>query len=315
MSWFVSPKRLRELGILGMNARNGLYIGQYNPRQLYPLVDDKLQTKRLAQEAGLSVPTLYGVVRTHHDIRRISKSLDTHRAFVVKPSRGSGGEGIIVIDDRLDQNLFRRASGRTMTLDQLEHHVSNILSGAYSLGGLPDVAMIEQRVEFSDLFKDISYQGVPDIRIIVYRGYPAMAMIRLPTQQSDGKANLHQGAIGAGIDLKTGRTTRGVWDNQPVEDHPDTGYTIIGHQIPEWGRLLELAAGCFDLTGLGYLGVDIVLDRRYGPLILELNARPGLAIQIANRQGLRHRLTQIDRCVQNNPDADVATRSRWYETH
>lgn len=315
MSWFVSPRRLRDLGILGMNARNGLYIGQHNPRKLYPLVDDKLQTKRLAQEAGLSVPALYGVVRTHHDIRRVSKILDTHRSFVVKPSRGAGGEGIVVIDDRLDENLFRRASGRTITLEQLEHHVSNILSGAYSLGGLPDVAMIEQRVEFSDLFKDISYQGVPDIRIIVYRGYPAMAMIRLPTQQSDGKANLHQGAIGAGIDLKTGCTTRGVWDSQPVDNHPDTGHTIIGHQIPEWVRLLELAAGCFDLTGLGYLGVDIVLDQRYGPLILELNARPGLAIQIANRQGLKHNLEQIDRCVQTNPDADIVTRSRWYEAH
>ena len=297
-----------------MNARNGLYIGQYNPRKLYPLVDDKLQTKRLAQDAGLSVPELYGVIRTHHDIRKMSAILADHRSFVVKPSRGSGGEGIIVIDERLDQNLFRRASGRTMTLEQVEHHISNILSGAYSLGGLPDVAMLEQRVEFSDLFKEISYQGVPDIRIIVYRGYPAMAMIRLPTQQSDGKANLHQGAIGAGIDLQTGCTTRGVWDSQPVEDHPDTGHTIVGHQIPEWGKLLELAAGCFDLTGLGYLGVDIVLDRRFGPLILELNARPGLAIQIANREGLKHRLDQIDRLVQDNPDASIAVRSRWFQT-
>ena len=41
-----------------------------------------------------------------------------------------------------------------------------------------------------------------------------------------------------------------------------------------------------DLAPLGYLGVDIVLDRELGPMMLELNARPGLAIQIANNQGL-----------------------------
>jgi len=303
MSWFVTPKRLRELGIIGMNTRNGLYIGPRNPRSRYPLVDDKLRTKKLAQGAGLAVPELYGVIRTHHDIRQLDQILDGHRAFVVKPSRGSGGDGIVVIEDRLDKDLFRRASGRTLTQEVLEHHITNILSGAYSLGGQPDVAMIEQCVQFTDQFKDISYQGVPDIRIIVYRGYPAMAMVRLPTQQSDGKANLHQGAIGAGIDLKTGKTTAGVWLNQPIKEHPDTGNTIVGHTIPDWGELLRLAAGCYELTELGYLGVDIVLDRNRGPLILELNARPGLAIQIANHEGLGDRLSRIDALADNHPEA------------
>ncbi len=48
------------------------------------------------------------------------------------------------------------------------------------------------------------------------------------------------------------------------------------------------------MTGLGYQGIDIVLDREQGPLILELNARPGLNIQIANRAGLHKRLTAIE---------------------
>jgi predicted ATP-grasp superfamily ATP-dependent carboligase len=46
------------------------------------------------------------------------------------------------------------------------------------------------------------------------------------------------------------------------------------------------------VTGLGYLGVDIVLDRDKGPMLLELNARPGISIQNANRFGLRDRLRQ-----------------------
>jgi len=48
------------------------------------------------------------------------------------------------------------------------------------------------------------------------------------------------------------------------------------------------------LTGLGYQGVDLVLDKNKGPLILELNARPGLNIQVANRAGLLTRLQLVE---------------------
>ena len=43
-----------------------------------------------------------------------------------------------------------------------------------------------------------------------------------------------------------------------------------------------------------YQGVDIVIDKDLGPLILELNARPGLNIQIANQTGIRTRLELIN---------------------
>jgi len=131
---------------------------------------------------------------------------------------------------------------------------------------------------------------VPDIRVIVFRGFPIMAMVRLPTRGSRGKANLHQGAVGAGIDLATGITLDGVITTEVVTHHPDTTNAIAGLQVPEWDTILDIAARCYELTGLGYIGVDVVLDRDLGPLVLELNARPGLAIQIANRQGLLRRL-------------------------
>jgi len=37
-----------------------------------------------------------------------------------------------------------------------------------------------------------------------------MAMLRLPTKESGGKANLQQGAIGLGIDMASGVTTSAV---------------------------------------------------------------------------------------------------------
>ena len=121
-----------------------------------------------------------------------------------------------------------------------------------------------------------------------------MAMVRLPTRLSGGKANLHQGAIGIGVDLATGMTLGGVSHNDAIDYHPDTLKPIVDIQVPYWDKILEIAAGCYELTGLGYLGVDIVLDKELGPLMLELNARPGLNIQIANREGGLKRYRTIE---------------------
>ena len=302
--WLASPAKLKRLGVVGLNERNGAYISQFNKRSDYPKVDNKLITKQLAMSAGIAVPPLYGVVETNHDARRLAKLLEPYQDFVIKPAHGSGGEGIVVVDGRQGK-LFRKASGQLVTLESMEHHVGNILSGMYSLGGQPDHAMIEYRVCFDPLFKDITYQGVPDIRTIVYKGYPVMAMVRLPTRTSDGKANLHQGAVGAGINIATGVTHDGVFNNMKIDHHPDTGHAIGGHTIPQWNLLLALAAGCYELTGLGYLGVDVVLDADKGPLILELNARPGLAIQIANGTGLAPYLRKIDRDANVNVPVDA----------
>lgn len=287
-------RRLKALGILGMNQRNGDFIAPYNKRALYPLVDDKLKTKHLAEEAGVAVPKLYAVVEIEKQIEDLVTQLVQYDDFVVKPAHGSGGEGILVIIGRA-RNGYRKSSGQIMTEQEFTHHISNILSGMYSLGGLSDVALVEQRVDFDSVFADVSYQGVPDIRTIVFRGVPVMAMIRLPTRMSDGKANLHQGAIGVGIDLKTGKTFSGVWREHIVDHHPDTGVAIDNIQIPNWEEILRLTAHCYDLVGLGYIGVDIVIDRQHGPLMLEMNARPGLGIQIANRIGLLKRLEKVQK--------------------
>lgn len=287
-------RRLREAGVLGINQRNADFIARYNPRHRYPLVDDKLLTKQLALKSGIAVPELYGVIEIEHQIRELGTLLERHSEFVIKPAHGSGGIGILVITGRIRQ-LYRKASGDFINQAELDHHLSNTLSGLFSLGGAQDKALIEARVHFDPVFEAVTYQGVPDVRIIVFRGVPVMAMVRLPTRASDGKANLHQGAIGAGIDMATGRTLTAVCGNNVVAEHPDTHQPVTGVEIPNWQTLLGIAARCHDLTQLGYVGVDLVLDRARGPLMLELNARPGLNIQIANRCGLLKRLEVVER--------------------
>ncbi len=293
---FKTARQLRRSGILGLNERNADFIMKLNPRRLYPRVDDKVLTKELALAAGMAVPELYGVIRNQADVRNLSDLVAQRESFVVKPARGSGGDGILVITGRSKRirTSFRLASGLLITESELRHHISNIIGGQYSLSGTKDKALIEYCVQFDPLFAEVSYQGVPDIRVIVYRGYPIMAMVRLPTRRSDGKANLHKGAVGAGICISTGETLQGVLDNEVVEDHPDTGALISGLRIRQWDFILQLAAKGMEVTGLGYLGVDIVIDRQHGPLILEMNARPGLNIQIANCAGLAERVQCID---------------------
>ena len=313
---FAVARQLNRIGLVGLNRRNAEFILAYNRRRYYPRVDDKLITKKLALAAGLPVPDLYAVVRDEHEIDELHARLRDREQFVVKPAHGSGGDGILVITGRRGDR-YRRANGLLMAREEFGHHLSNGLAGLFSLGGQPDHLIVEYCVQFDPIFDPISFKGVPDIRIIVFLGYPVMAMLRLPTRMSDGKANLHQGAIGVGIDLASGRTRRGVWGSEVVSEHPDTEHSLTGLEIPGWGPLMAMAARCHELSGLGYVGVDFVLDRTRGPLILELNARPGLAIQIANGNGLLHNLRQIQALEQagalsTDPVARVAySRERF----
>ncbi|MEZ5560839.1 MAG: alpha-L-glutamate ligase-like protein [Pseudomonadales bacterium] len=293
MSGWISPGKLARRGVLGMNRRNVAYISRYNPRHRYPLVDDKLKTKLVAEKARLNVPQLLHVVRTQHEVQDIAEQVGALSEFVIKPAQGSGGKGILVIVGR-DGDHYVKSSGGRISLADIQRHVTNILSGLHSLGGKPDVVIIETLVHIAPLFSEYTFEGVPDIRIIVFRGYPVMGMLRLATRASDGKANLHQGAVGVGLDIGTGRAIAAVQHNKRVMAHPDTARSLADLCVPDWSSLLNLAARCYEVTQLGYLGCDIVIDRDRGPLMLEMNARPGLSIQIANHEGLVPRLRHIE---------------------
>ena len=304
---YTSPFKLASLGIMGMNQRNVNYIGRYNPRKLYPLVDNKLKTKHIAVGAGVTVPKLIGTIQHQHEVDKIAAMVKEWSGFCIKPARGSGGKGILVIM-RQENGLFYKPNGSSCTASDLERHISNILAGLFSLGGKPDFVLVEDLIHFDNVFDGYSFEGVPDTRVIIFKGFPVMSMMRLSTASSDGKANLHQGAVGVGICLRTGRALRAVQYNQPIRYHPDTSKDLFDLEVPHWMKLLNLAASCYEMSGLGYIGTDMVLDKLRGPMLLELNARPGLSIQIANAAGLLPRLRQIEKMgkVQMNVDERVA---------
>ncbi|MEP2775443.1 MAG: alpha-L-glutamate ligase-like protein [Luteolibacter sp.] len=312
--WFRTPGELRDMGVVGINMRNARYLLPNNPRRLYDLVDNKLRTKALAEEAGMTVAETYGVVRNPHDASRIEKMLEGKDAFVIKPTRGSGGKGIMVIDKRIGKN-FVKPSGVEVTPGDLKNHVSNILAGLFSLGGQRDNALIEYRVHPAKLLTDMSYQGAPDVRVVMLHGYPVMAMLRASTKESDGRSNLHQGAVGVGIDIATGMSVRAIHHGKPITHHPDLGVGLIGVQMPDWDTILHMAVTCQEMTGLGYLGVDIMIDEDKGPLMIEVNARPGLAIQMANGIGLLRRLEPVVAQHAKKPTADLEAKIAFSKKH
>ncbi len=284
----MSFERLRRLrrATLGMNRRNLEFLVPYNPAALFAVVDYKPGTKRRLAAAGIPVPATYAELGRQWDLRRLDAILAGRSSFVMKPARGAGGGGVVVIAGRAGDH-FVKASGAVISLPDLAAHCSDILAGAYAASTHSDEVLIEYRVQTDPVLGAISYRGVPDVRVLVFRGVPVQAMVRLPTKASDGRANLHMGGMAVGVDLVRGVTTYGVLAGRPAARHPDLDRVVEGRTIPAWDTLLAIAARCYDAIPLGYLGVDLVIDAELGPLVLELNARPGLTIQLANRRGLR----------------------------
>jgi alpha-L-glutamate ligase-like protein len=291
--FWVRPRELRRQGVLGINLRNSDYVLATNPRKHYPYLDDKQRTKEICHQRGIPVPQTYALIQRYGDVRRFLELVGQRQQFVIKPTKGAEGRGIVVIAEH-DGTEFVTSSGQKTTLPDLRYHVAGILAGLYSLAGQPDRAIVEQRILRHPVFEPVAVGGTPDVRIVLYRCVPVMAMVRLPTVASRGRANLHQGAVAAGIDLSTGATFGGVCRQQAVSVHPDSGNPIGGIIVPGWPKLLAAAIHLAEGLEMGYIGVDFVLDAELGPVVLEANARPGLAIQIANRCGLLPRLKLID---------------------
>ncbi len=280
--------------ILGLNARSQLYMMPFNSSHSKKVADSKILTWRVLKKAEVPTPQIYKIFRNPEDIFKFRWE-NLPPAFALKPSKGLGGEGIIVVKRKaLDGNGWITTQRKRVTIDDLKVHVLDILEGAYSMGNVPDVAFIQEYVGRHKTFRKYAYRGTPDIRIIVFNKVPVMAMLRLPTKESGGRANLHQGAIGVGVDIATGITTKAIWHGTEIKYKPDTNRKLHGIKIPLWTKVLEAAVNAAIASGLGYAGADIVLDPEKGPMILELNAQPGLQIQLANLTGLKKRLERVE---------------------
>ena len=280
--------------ILGLNKRNRELIYKENDKALLKLAADKLQTKLSLERYFIPVPDTWGVCHNHSEVEKFLKVLDNNMDFVIKPNTGSRGNGILIISHQKDGE-YLTASGRKLTKEELRKHLSEILSGSFSQNGSEDIAYIEPRIKQHTELQKLSESGLSDIRLIVRQGKLLTAMLRVPTAKSDGKANLHQGAVGISVDIRTGKTGQASIKGKKISHHPDTGHALSDLVVPYWQEIRQIAEKCFDAIPLGFMGVDICIDENMGPLVLEVNGRPGLEIQNVQSKGMNSFIQEMEK--------------------
>lgn len=295
-------KRFDE--VLGLNARMVNYIGRVNSAQATRLANNKLATKRALQKAGIGTPRLYARIASRPELKRF-RWTKLPSSFVLKPNSSSGGGGIIVVFGRNKKGNWVKGDRSEIFIPELRNHALDILDGNFSASNVPDVAFFEQRIKIHAAFKPYSVRGIPDIRVLIYNMVPVMAMLRLPTSESGGRANLHAGGVGVGIDLMAGFTTTAIQRGRLTDFLPGSRLKLSGIAIPFWNDVLLTAVRAARACSLSYAGVDVALDRDDGPLILEINARPGLDIQFANMTPLRNRLRRVEGLKVKGPERGV----------
>jgi len=288
-------------GLLGINARNLLYIKAYNPEKAIMMADSKIKTKNFLSARGIPVAKLYASIQTKKELKNFEWG-SLPNTFALKPNSGFGGEGIIIIIGRKGGSWIK-SDGSIMKHGSLERHISDILDGRYSIANISDIAFFEQRLEPMEPFSKMSYKGLPDIRVVVHNLIPVMSMMRLPTEESQGKANVHLGGIAVGIDIAKGEMTHITQYNKEIDSIPGYG-PVRGTKIPDWEEILLIASRVQQFTNLGFAAIDITLDKS-GPMLLEINARAGLSVQVANMAPLRRRLERIEGIKVTTPEKGV----------
>lgn len=307
---------MRASEVLGINARNRNFSYVYNSPKGKSIAASKLKTKKYLKLVGVPIPKVYAKFKNVDDVWDFNWD-NLPESFALKPNRGLGGEGIIVVKKKAkDGEGWITTQRKRVATDDLKLHATDIIEGAYSMGNEPDIAYIEEYVGRHKAFRKYAYRGTPDIRVIVFNKVPVMAMLRLPTKESGGRANLHQGAIGVGVDIATGITTRAIWHGDIIKFKPGTKRKLHGIKIPQWDKVLETAVKAQEACFLGYVGVDVVLHPERGPVVLEINSQPGLSIQMANGVGLKKRLEKVEdlkiRDVEHGIRVAKALFAEWF---
>jgi len=291
--------------ILGMNARQSNYTSQ-NSKTAQEICSSKYATKILLQSKQIPTAELHGIFTTIEDFDNFNWLKMTNN-FVIKPTNGNAGKGVIVFKKKNEKKMeWTDALGKVWNLDDIKWHCSNILEGQYSTYGGQHYAIVEERVLIHPKLLKYTYRGTPDVRVIVYNSVPVMALLRLPTKESEGRANQSQGAIGVGIDMATGITTYAAANlRNLIRFLPNTKKKLNGIKIPRWNELLKTAVIATNAADLNYSGIDLFIHETKGPMVVELNANPGLSIQIANKAGLRRRLERVEDLNVRNPEHGV----------
>ncbi len=193
-----------------------------------------------------------------------------------------------------------------LTDQEFRRRLLDILDGKYSMTLGWDSIIIEEKLIAGELFKDFCEYGLADIRVIVFNLVPVATMIRVPTKDSGGKANLAQWGLWFGIEVGSGKITSLLWRNKIYKmKFPKKFAHFQNKKLPYWNDILFLSSKVQYFVNLGYLALDRVITGEW-PKLLEINARAWLEVQKVSDTKLKNVLNKI-------ADLKIIDPEKWVE--
>ncbi len=320
--------------ILGKNARNLVYIKKFNPRRIIRLADNKLKTKSFLKERWIPVPETYWVLKSRKELFDFDFSQLEKKNFVVKPNKWSKGEWIYVVKFLDDKDMekenippkekewffdnflrfwasskfdhYYKIQDQIISDDVFRRYLTDVLDGKHSMTLGQDKVLIEEKLKPWKNFKRYCRHGLADIRVIVFNLIPVAAMIRVPTLESWGKANIARGGIGFGIEVGSWKIKSMYYKKQIfTNSFPGEYEENYDKKITFWDEVLLYSSKIQYFVNLGYLALDWVITDD-GPKLLEINSRAGLDVQLASNLPMKKRLNKV-------MDISVKDPEKWVE--
>lgn len=163
------------------------------------------------------------VVRGDADLLNFKMFIQTHESFIVKPLTGHSGMGIKILKDFCDDALA------------FYHKMMN--QGAF---------VLEELIQQHPAMSVIHPESINTVRLATFRIQNEVHVIGGALRMGTGHSNVDNagaGGIYAGIDIEHGFVCSIARDNQSNQYsiHPDTKYKLVGFDLPEWNKAIELA--------------------------------------------------------------------------
>ena len=290
--------------ILWMNKRYLKYIKAFNPKKDMKLADSKLKTKKLLQDLDIPSPKLIDVIKNRKQLQNYDFSKFEWEEFVVKPNKWSKWKWILICK-MINKNIVK-ISWQLIDIDTFKKQIADILDGRYSMTMWADIAFIEEKIIPWDDFSIFCEYGLADIRLITMQLVPVMAMLRYPTKESDGKANIAAGWVWFWIDIASGKITS-MYHNRKIyiKEFPEDYKQFQWKQISYWDDILLYSSQIQYFTNIWYLWLDWTIAQPW-PNLIEINAMAGMEIQLVNGEWLENRLKKVE-------DLKITSPSKWVE--
>lgn len=312
-----------------MNQRNNIYVKEFNPDRGIRLANNKEQTKKFLSQRSIPVPKTFIHIKTRQEWFHFDAWELPVKSFVVKPNKGSKWQGIFVVNDYRKReniqtkkttlgkiNLYEKQiedfgyefsiGGKRINEIDFKKKAGGIFQGLFSSLGKPDTMLVEDKLIPWAEFELFCQYGLADLRIIMFNLVPVIAMLRVPTKESGGKANLAQGGIGLGVDVVTGKINTLYWQGKSYTSaFPEEWSQFKNKKIPYRQEILEYSANAQYFVNSWYLGMDWVVTSKW-PKLLEINARAWLEIQNITGKSLLNIMKKIE-------DLHVTTPSKGLE--